>query len=169
MLKLHPHETHQYSQKNRNNTFQISPLCSLYAEFCVSWYYILEMLWIWFSTGRVASHRMLKMESLASFQCLCSQIQYFAHDSQSSFSSRRYQKFPNSSIECFSDDPQSYFSSRIILTPRIVHKTISNCRSDILAFSFFLWCGKQHNYFHDRATLTHMISIVSRLTQRLEQ
>ncbi|XP_070014358.1 putative pentatricopeptide repeat-containing protein At1g16830 [Nicotiana sylvestris] len=77
-----------------------------------------------------------------------------------------YQKFPNSSIECFSDDPQSYFSSRIILTPRIVHKTISNCRSDILAFSFFLWRGKQHNYFHDRATLTHMISIVSRLTQR---
>ncbi|OIT39511.1 PREDICTED: putative pentatricopeptide repeat-containing protein At1g16830 [Nicotiana attenuata] len=122
------------------------------------------MLWIWFSTGRVASRRMLKMESLASFQCLCSQIQYFAHDPQGSFSPRYYQKFPDSSN--ISDDPQSYFSSRIILTPRVVHKTISNCRSDILAFSFFLWCAKQHNYFHDRATLTHMIGIVSRLTQR---
>ncbi|XP_060217756.1 putative pentatricopeptide repeat-containing protein At1g16830 [Lycium barbarum] len=110
------------------------------------------MLWIWFSIQRIASYRILKMKSLASFRSLSSQVQYFADDPQVSFSSRHYHKFPE--------------NSRIILTPTIVHKTISNCCSDVLAFSFFLWCAKQPNYFHDRVTLTHMVSIVSRLTQR---
>ncbi|KAK4737842.1 hypothetical protein R3W88_001539 [Solanum pinnatisectum] len=110
------------------------------------------MLWKWFSIGRIASHRMLKMESLASFRSLCSQIQCFADTPQGSFSSKYYQKFPE--------------NPRIILTPRIVHTTLSNCRSDILAFSFFLWCARQPNYFHDRGILTLIVSIVSRLTQR---
>ncbi|XP_015062000.1 putative pentatricopeptide repeat-containing protein At1g16830 [Solanum pennellii] len=110
------------------------------------------MLWKWFSIGRIASHRMLKMESLASFRSLCSQIQCFADTPQGSFSSSHYQKFPE--------------NPRIILTPTIVRTTISNCRSDILAFSFFLWCARQPNYFHDRGTLTLIVSIVSRLMKR---
>ncbi|CAN4113520.1 unnamed protein product [Withania somnifera] len=110
------------------------------------------MLCIFFSIRRIASHRILKIESLSSFQTLFSQIQCFYNNPQSSFSSRHYHSSPQ--------------NSRVILTPTIVHTTLSNIPSDILAFSFFLWCARQRNYFHDKGTLTHMVSIVSRLTQR---
>ncbi|KAF3629272.1 hypothetical protein T459_02857 [Capsicum annuum] len=98
------------------------------------------MLSILFSIRRIPSLRILKIQS---FRTLFSQIQHFPDPKPSV-------KFPQ--------------HSRIILTPTIVHTTISSCRSDILAFSFFLWCAKQPNYFHDKATFTHVVSIVSRLT-----
>lgn len=110
------------------------------------------MLCIFCSIRRIASHGILKIEALPSFQTLFSQIQCFSNTPQGSFSSRHYHNSPQ--------------NSRIILTPTIVHTAISNFPSDILAFSFFLWCAKQPNYFHDKSTLTHMVSIVSRLTRR---
>ncbi|CAH9131082.1 unnamed protein product [Cuscuta epithymum] len=57
-------------------------------------------------------------------------------------------------------------SSKVILTPQVVQSTILNCHSDLVALSFFFWCAKQPNYFHDKATCVHVVNIVSRLTQR---
>ncbi|CAH9120891.1 unnamed protein product [Cuscuta epithymum] len=63
----------------------------------------------------------------------------------------------------FSTIPGSY---KGILTPQVVQSTILNCHSDLIALSFFIWCAKQPNYFHDKATCVYMVNVVSRLTQR---
>lgn len=56
----------------------------------------------------------------------------------------------------------------IILAPHIVHSTLLNCPSDLIALSFFIWCAKQRDYFHDVQSFDHMISVVTRLTGRFE-
>ncbi|KDP42609.1 hypothetical protein JCGZ_24383 [Jatropha curcas] len=55
---------------------------------------------------------------------------------------------------------------KVALSPQIVHSTLLNCRSDLIALSFFIWCAKQHNYFHTSQTFDFMVSVVSRLTNR---
>ncbi|XP_027159116.1 putative pentatricopeptide repeat-containing protein At1g16830 isoform X2 [Coffea eugenioides] len=57
-------------------------------------------------------------------------------------------------------------SGNIVLNPHIVQKTLIDCRSDVVALSFFLWCARQPDYFHDRAAFSHMVNVVSRLIQR---
>ncbi|XP_073292600.1 uncharacterized protein [Primulina huaijiensis] len=52
------------------------------------------------------------------------------------------------------------------LTPQIVQTTLRSCRSDLVALSFFLWCARQPNYFHDKSTFHHMVNVVSNLTSR---
>lgn len=86
----------------------------------------------------------------------------------------------SSPIECTTKEkPDNLFSSKcaqnqrvfvvhktIILTPGVVQSTLRSCSSDLIALSFFLWCAKQPNYFHDRSTFLHMVSVVSNLTTR---
>ncbi|KAF3944669.1 hypothetical protein CMV_028892 [Castanea mollissima] len=56
----------------------------------------------------------------------------------------------------------------ITLTHQIVHSTLLNCTSDLIALSFFLWCAKQPNYFHNTTAFDHMVGVVNRLMQRYE-
>ncbi|RWW73173.1 hypothetical protein BHE74_00018974 [Ensete ventricosum] len=61
---------------------------------------------------------------------------------------------------------QSPDSSRLQLCPEIVESTVSACPSDTIALSFFLWCARQPNYFHDSCSFDRMIPVVFRLTDR---
>ncbi|CAL9204184.1 unnamed protein product [Musa hybrid cultivar] len=61
---------------------------------------------------------------------------------------------------------QSPDSSRLQLCPEIVESTVSSCPSDTIALSFFLWCARQPNYFHDSCSFDRMIPVVLRLTDR---
>ncbi|URD88573.1 26S proteasome non-atpase regulatory [Musa troglodytarum] len=61
---------------------------------------------------------------------------------------------------------QSPDSSRLQLCPEIVESTASSCPSDTIALSFFLWCARQPNYFHDSCSFDRMIPVVLRLTDR---
>ncbi|KAM3746772.1 hypothetical protein ACB098_06G226200 [Castanea mollissima] len=56
----------------------------------------------------------------------------------------------------------------ITITHQIVHSTLLNCTSDLIALSFFLWCAKQPNYFHNTTAFDHMVGVVNRLMQRYE-
>ncbi|XP_022888033.1 putative pentatricopeptide repeat-containing protein At1g16830 [Olea europaea var. sylvestris] len=77
------------------------------------------------------------------------------------------------------EKPENSFSSKfalsqrvlgvhktVILTPQVVQSTLRSCSSDLIALSFFLWCAKLPNYFHDRNTFLHMVSVISNLTTR---
>ncbi|WOK99044.1 pentatricopeptide repeat-containing protein [Canna indica] len=57
-------------------------------------------------------------------------------------------------------------NSRLRLCPEIVQSTVSACPSDTIALSFFLWCARQPNYFHDSCSFDRMIPVVCRLTDR---
>ncbi|KAG6507421.1 putative pentatricopeptide repeat-containing protein At1g16830 [Zingiber officinale] len=57
-------------------------------------------------------------------------------------------------------------SSSVHLRPEIVQATVSACSSDTIALSFFLWCARQPNYFHDPRSFDRMIPVVCRLTDR---
>ncbi|XP_058227681.1 putative pentatricopeptide repeat-containing protein At1g16830 [Rhododendron vialii] len=63
---------------------------------------------------------------------------------------------------------QIHYSYRTtILTPQLVQSTLHNCPSDLIALSFFFWCARQPDYFHNRAAFDHMADVVNRLLQRL--
>ncbi|GLT61776.1 hypothetical protein SLA2020_344580 [Shorea laevis] len=68
--------------------------------------------------------------------------------------------------ENLTPDHGIFQKDRIVLTPQIVGFTLLNCPSDLIALSFFMWCGKQHNYFHDSQAFDCMVSILTRLTKR---
>lgn len=70
-------------------------------------------------------------------------------------------KFPFSNQEQLEHGLKTSF-----LTPQIVLTTLQSCSSDLDALSFFLWCARQPHYFHDRPTIHHMVTVVSKLTQR---
>lgn len=57
-------------------------------------------------------------------------------------------------------------SSTALLSSQVVHTTLLNCPSDIVALSFFLWCARQPNYFHERVAFETMVHVVSRLTHK---
>ncbi|XP_072961962.1 uncharacterized protein [Typha angustifolia] len=61
---------------------------------------------------------------------------------------------------------KSFEKSQLSLSPEIVNSTVSNCGSDTIALSFFLWCARQRNYFHDSRSFERMVPIVRRLTNR---
>ncbi|PKA50190.1 Putative pentatricopeptide repeat-containing protein [Apostasia shenzhenica] len=52
------------------------------------------------------------------------------------------------------------------LCPEIVDSTISNCPSDAIALSFFLWCARRPHYFHTPGSFDRIIPVVRRLSQR---
>ncbi|KAJ8641357.1 hypothetical protein MRB53_018051 [Persea americana] len=54
------------------------------------------------------------------------------------------------------------------LSPEIVEATLSHCPSDTIALSFFLWCGRQPDYFHCSTSFLQMIPVVGRLTDKFE-
>lgn len=56
--------------------------------------------------------------------------------------------------------------NKLALTPDVVCSTLSSCPSDLIALRFFLWCAKQPNYFHDRRSFDHMVSVIARLGDR---
>ena len=58
--------------------------------------------------------------------------------------------------------------NKLFLTHHIVHSTLLNCPSDLIALSFFLWCAKQPNYFHNTKAFDHMVDVVNRLMHRYE-
>lgn len=58
--------------------------------------------------------------------------------------------------------------SKRFLTHQIAHSTLLYCPSDLIALSFFLWCAKQPNYFHNTTAVDHMVSVVKRLMERYE-
>ncbi|KAJ4718880.1 Pentatricopeptide repeat [Melia azedarach] len=67
------------------------------------------------------------------------------------------------------DDPHQDFPNKskpIILCPHIVYSALLNCPSDLIALSFFIWCAKQRDYFHNAQSFDYMTSVVTRLTGR---
>ncbi|GAB4849940.1 hypothetical protein Ancab_029240 [Ancistrocladus abbreviatus] len=56
--------------------------------------------------------------------------------------------------------------SKVSLSPLTVLSALRNCSSDLVALSFFMWCARQPNYFHDRRSIDHMVNVVSRLAQK---
>ncbi|KAK8923940.1 Pentatricopeptide repeat-containing protein [Platanthera zijinensis] len=52
------------------------------------------------------------------------------------------------------------------LYPEIVDSTVSNCPSDALALSFFLWAARQPDYFHAAASFDRIVPAVLRITLR---
>jgi pentatricopeptide repeat protein len=52
------------------------------------------------------------------------------------------------------------------LSPRIVDTTVSNCPSDTVSLSFFLWCARQPGYFHAPTSFDCMAPVLNRLTDR---
>ncbi|XP_022764433.1 putative pentatricopeptide repeat-containing protein At1g16830 [Durio zibethinus] len=82
---------------------------------------------------------------------------------------------PCMSVHCFSspevsaaDESQnlSWEKRRLTITPQIVHSTLLNCPSNLIALSFFLWCAKQPNYFHDVLAFDCMVNVLARLTKK---
>ncbi|XP_020107721.1 putative pentatricopeptide repeat-containing protein At1g16830 [Ananas comosus] len=61
---------------------------------------------------------------------------------------------------------KSLEKSRLSLSPQIVDSTLSNCPSDTIALSFFLWCARQPDYFHDPRSFDRIVPVVRRLTDR---
>ncbi|GAB4850142.1 hypothetical protein Ancab_029437 [Ancistrocladus abbreviatus] len=57
-------------------------------------------------------------------------------------------------------------NSRVSLSPHTVLSALGNCSSDLVALSFFIWCARQPNYFHDRRSIDHMVNVVSTLAQK---
>lgn len=55
---------------------------------------------------------------------------------------------------------------RLTITPQIVHSTLLNCPSNLIALSFFLWSAKQPNYFHDAQAFDCMVNVLSQLTKK---
>lgn len=71
------------------------------------------------------------------------------------------QKFHNR----LKENTEQAFSEKkqVIINNDLVHTTLSNCSSDLVALSFFLWCAKQPNFFHNAAAFDYMVGVVSRL------
>lgn len=59
-------------------------------------------------------------------------------------------------------------TGQVILTNELVHTTLLNCPSDLVALSFFLWCAKQPDFFHSATAFDYMVGVVSRLMKRYE-
>ncbi|XP_020571449.1 putative pentatricopeptide repeat-containing protein At1g16830 [Phalaenopsis equestris] len=72
----------------------------------------------------------------------------------------------SSSITKPSLNPNKNPSSATRLSPEIVNSTISNCPSDTIALSFFLWAARQPNYFHAPSSFDRIIPVVVRLSLR---
>ncbi|GFY97316.1 hypothetical protein Acr_11g0016220 [Actinidia rufa] len=47
------------------------------------------------------------------------------------------------------------------------HSTQLPCPSDLIALTFFFWCARQPDYYHDRVAFDHMVNVVARLAQQL--
>ncbi|XVE86012.1 hypothetical protein DITRI_Ditri18aG0002100 [Diplodiscus trichospermus] len=60
----------------------------------------------------------------------------------------------------------SWEKRRLTITPQIVHSTLRNCPSNLIALSFFLWCAKQPNYFHDAQAFDFMVNVLTKLTEK---
>ncbi|KAL1174053.1 hypothetical protein V6Z11_A05G453400 [Gossypium hirsutum] len=74
-----------------------------------------------------------------------------------------------SAPEVSSTDKSQAFSGEkktLIINPQIVHSTLLKCPSNLIALSFFLWCAKQPNYFHDAQAFDCMVNVVSPLTKK---
>ncbi|KAL3538678.1 hypothetical protein ACH5RR_002044 [Cinchona calisaya] len=102
------------------------------------------------------SYFVVKKQSLASICILASPTE----SSRTDENNKKFEPFLTR------DELYSKSSRNFVLSPQIVHKTLVDCSSDVVALSFFLWCARQLNYFHDRAAFDHMVNVVSRLVQR---
>ncbi|XVF24291.1 hypothetical protein REPUB_Repub13aG0114900 [Reevesia pubescens] len=74
-----------------------------------------------------------------------------------------------SSTEVSSTDKTQNFSwekRKLTITPHIVYSTLLNCPSNLIALSFFLWCAKQPNYFHDAQAFDCMVNVLNQLTKK---
>ncbi|XP_050133913.1 putative pentatricopeptide repeat-containing protein At1g16830 isoform X4 [Malus sylvestris] len=47
-----------------------------------------------------------------------------------------------------------------------VHSTLLNCPSDLIALRFFLWCAGQHNFFHNKIVIDHMVGVIKRVMEQ---
>ncbi|KAK8553818.1 hypothetical protein V6N12_030801 [Hibiscus sabdariffa] len=61
---------------------------------------------------------------------------------------------------------QTWGKRRLIISPQVVNSTLLNCPSNLIALSFFLWCAKQPNYFHDAQAFDCMVNVLSQLTRK---
>ncbi|EOA36834.1 hypothetical protein CARUB_v10008619mg [Capsella rubella] len=63
----------------------------------------------------------------------------------------------------------SEYPRRIAPKP-LTHDNVYSCLrespSDLKTLSYFFWCAKQNNYFHDDRAFDHMVSVVEKLTRR---
>ncbi|KAJ4959260.1 hypothetical protein NE237_026371 [Protea cynaroides] len=125
-------------------SFYLSKVNVLYVSMTPSWK-LLQKTW----------NRILKNPSVKSFH----QLRFLSSFSPNNNSIQISKIFSHSEL------PVRCQSS---LTPQIVESTLFNCPSDIIALSFFLWCARQPNYFHNRQSFDQMVVIFSRLTDRLK-
>ncbi|CAA6669611.1 unnamed protein product [Spirodela intermedia] len=56
--------------------------------------------------------------------------------------------------------------SFFVPTTQVVETSLSNCPSDIVALSLFLWCARQPQYSHGPGSFDLMVGVVDRLTNR---
>ncbi|KAM0959548.1 hypothetical protein EV1_024494 [Malus domestica] len=52
------------------------------------------------------------------------------------------------------------------LNHQVVHSTLLNCPSDLIALRFFLWCAGQHNFFHSKIVIDHMVGVIKRVMEQ---
>ncbi|CAA7406576.1 unnamed protein product [Spirodela intermedia] len=56
--------------------------------------------------------------------------------------------------------------SFFVPTTQVVETSLSNCPSDIVALSLFLWCARQPQYSHGPGSFDLMVGVLDRLTNR---
>ncbi|KAB2611109.1 pentatricopeptide repeat-containing protein [Pyrus ussuriensis x Pyrus communis] len=59
--------------------------------------------------------------------------------------------------------PKVFDRQRSKLNHQVVHSTLLNCPSDLIALRFFLWCAGQHNFFHNKIVIDHMVGVIKHL------
>ncbi|CAK9327662.1 unnamed protein product [Citrullus colocynthis] len=96
-------------------------------------------------------------------------LRTFAHQSHRKCSAPFLNLTKNLHSRLNEDIEQKFSENRqVILTNDLVHTTLLNCSSDLVALSFFMWCAKQPNFFHNTAVFDYMVGVVSRLMKRYE-
>ncbi|KAK4259718.1 hypothetical protein QN277_006022 [Acacia crassicarpa] len=69
-------------------------------------------------------------------------------------------------LSCNISDSEFPQKGKHLLNGQIICSTLSRCPSDLISLSFFMWCARQPNYFHDVATFDCMVDVVRRLTEQ---
>ncbi|XP_023519013.1 putative pentatricopeptide repeat-containing protein At1g16830 [Cucurbita pepo subsp. pepo] len=99
----------------------------------------------------------------------CKILRTFAHQPHRKCSAPLINLTKNLHNQLNEDMEQKFSENRqVILTNELVHTTLLNCSSDLVTLSFFMWCAKQPNFFHNTTAFEYMVGVVSRLMKRYE-
>lgn len=59
-------------------------------------------------------------------------------------------------------------TSNYELAPTSVASALSSRSSDLIRLKFFLWCGRQPNYYHQHHWFCYMAPVIERLTEKYQ-